>query len=138
MTQPSSTTAAISAATPYLIVRGASVALEFYQAAFLATIGSKMVGEDGKVAHAELRLGDALVYLADEFPDTERIVGPASLDGTSVIIALEVSDVVAAFERATGAGATPVRFPDLPGTGVQSAKVVDPFGHVWLITRVVE
>lgn len=127
----------IRAATPYLIVRGASRAIEFYKQAFGAVERARMLDNDGKVGHAELRLGSATVFVADEHPETEKIVGPQSLGGTSVIIDIDASDVRTLFERAVAAGATPVRQPDLPSSGVQSAKVVDPFGHVWLITRVV-
>ena len=127
----------VHAAIPYLIVRGAGRAIEFYRAAFLATEVTRVEDVDGKIGHAELRIGDAAVYVADEFPDVENIVGPDSLGGTSVIVDLEVSDVDAVFQRAVAAGAKPIRQPDDPATaGVQSAKVADPFGHVWLITRV--
>ena len=136
MAQTSTRTGVIRAATPYLIVGDAAAAISFYESAFGAQEEARVDGPDGKVGHAELRIGAAAVFVADEHPDLEGIVGPASLGGTSVIIDLDVSDVDAVFATAVAAGATPVRVPDEPQTGVQSAKVLDPFGHVWLITRV--
>jgi PhnB protein len=126
----------IRAAIPYLIVADAAAAIEFYAMALGAVEVTRLVGADGRVGHAELRIGAATVYLADEHPELEDILGPASRGGTSVMVDLEVTDVDAVFERAVAAGATAVRLPDHPESGVQSAKVVDPFGHVWLITRV--
>ena len=123
-------------ATPYLIVRDAPAAIDFYRAAFGAREISRMVGGDGRVGHAELRIGGAALFVADEHPELESIVGPASLGGTSVLVDLDVTDVEGVFAQAVDAGATAVRDPDDPGSGVQSAKVRDPFGHVWLITRV--
>jgi PhnB protein len=125
----------IHEATAYLIVRGAASAIPFYASAFGAEEVTRMADSDGRIGHAELRIGGGRVYLADEFPDVEHIVGPATLGGTSVIIDLEVADVEAVFDRAIAAGATPVRRPDRTEVGVQSAKVLDPFGHVWLITH---
>ena len=136
VTQTRALAGVVRAATPYLIVRDAAAAIGFYRSAFGAEVETRIEGADGKVGHAELRIGDAAVFVADEHPDLEGIVGPASLGGTSVIIDLEVSDVEAVFSKAVDAGATALRVPDQPRSGVQSAKVVDPFGHVWLITRV--
>ena len=129
---------AIRSATPYLIVRNAPAAIRFYEAAFGARETIRIVGEDGRVGHAELRIGEGIVFVADEHPETENIVGPETLGGTSVIVDLEVGDVVGVYERAMEAGARTIREPERPDTGVQSAKVVDPFGHAWLITRVAE
>ena len=92
---------------------------------------------DGRVGHATLGIGSGEIYLADEHPDFERVVGPETLGGTSVTIDLEVDDVDAAVDRAVNAGATLVRPPDHPTSGVQAGKVRDPYGHVWLITRVI-
>jgi PhnB protein len=129
-------TGILRAAIPYLIVRGATSAIEFYGRAFGLEAVNRIVDDHGKVSHAELRIGEAAIYVADEYPDFENIVGPESLGGTSVIIDLEVTDVDAVFRSAIAAGASALRRPDHPEAGVQSAKVVDPYGHVWLITRV--
>ena len=124
----------VHSVTPYLIVRDAARAIEFLQAAFGAIEVSRIDANQGRIGHAELRIGGGTVFLADEFPDFENIVGPESLGGTSVIIDLEVADVDGVYQRAVAAGAKPVRVPDPNETGVRSAKVLDPFGHVWLIT----
>lgn len=127
----------IRSAAPYLIVRGAGKAVDFYREAFAATERMRMTDGHGRINHAEMMIGPSLIMLAEEFPDFENIVGPETLGGSSVIIDLEVEDVQAIFDRAVRAGARPVRPVDHPQSGVQSAKVIDPFGHVWLLTRVI-
>jgi PhnB protein len=121
---------------PYLIVRDAARAITFLETAFGAVELSRIDAGQGKIGHAELQIGGGTVFLADEFPDFENIVGPMSLGGTSVIIDLEVHDVAGVYQRAIAAGATSVRAPIASDPGVRSAKVRDPFGHVWLITSV--
>lgn len=129
----------IRAATPYLIVAGAAEAIEFYRAAFGAVELMRWANDGGRISHAEIRLGGSVIMLADEFPEAdEGIVGPLSLGGSPVIIDLDVDDVELVFDRAINAGAREVRAVDSPSSGVQSAKIVDPFGHVWLITRSIE
>jgi PhnB protein len=124
----------VRAVVPYLIVRDAARAITFLQAAFGAIEVTRLEAGRGKIGHAELRIGGGTVFLADEFPDFENIVGPESLGGTSVIIDLEVADVDGVHDQAIAAGAKSVRAPDPNETRVRSAKVLDPFGHVWLIT----
>jgi PhnB protein len=124
----------VHAAVAYLIVRDAARAIDFYTAAFGATTAARIEGPDGRVVHSELRIGEGTVYLADEHPELESIVGPESIGGTSVVIDLEADDVVALYDRALAAGATSVRRPTEPGPGGLTAKVRDPFGHVWLMT----
>lgn len=127
----------VRALTPYLTVRGARRAIEFYGEAFGANLELLIEEPDGRVGHATLRIGAAELFLADEHPEFESIVGPETLAGTSVILDLEVDDVDAAVDRAVAAGCTLVRAPDHPESGVQAGKVRDPFGHVWLITHVI-
>jgi PhnB protein len=127
----------VVALTPYLAVRDAHAAIEFYGRAFGAEQVLLIEEPDGRVGHATLRIGPAELYLADEHPDLENIVGPETLGGTTVTLDFEVEDVDAAVDRAVAAGATLVRPPDHPTSGVQAGKVRDPFGHVWLITRVI-
>ena len=124
----------VHAVIPYLIVRDAARAITFLQAAFGAIEVSRLDADQGRIGHAELRIGGGTLFLADEFPDFESIVGPESLGGTSVIIDLEVADVEGTYQRAIAAGVKSVRAPNPDETGVRSAKVLDPFGHVWLIT----
>jgi PhnB protein len=125
----------VRAVTPYLIVDGAAAAIEWYRDALGAEEVTRMTGGAGRIAHAEMRIGGASVYLADEHPHYEGIVGPAKVGGTPVYLDLETDDVAGVFERAVAAGATQIRAPTDPQMAVQSAKVRDPFGHVWLITR---
>jgi len=125
----------ISAVTPYLIVDGASAAIDWYREAFGAEEVARMTGGAGRIAHAELRIGPASIFVADEHPQYESIVGPAKVGGTPVYLDVETDDVVALHDRAVAAGATSIRAPTDPAMAVQSAKVRDPFGHIWLITR---
>jgi PhnB protein len=125
----------ISAATPYLIVDGASGAIDWYREVFGAEEVTRMTGGAGRIAHAEIRIGPSAIFVADEHPHYESIVGPATVGGTPVYLDLETDDVAALHDRAVAAGATSIRAPTDPGMAVQSAKVRDPFGHVWLITR---
>jgi len=127
----------IRAITPYLAVRNARAAIAFYAAAFGARQMLLIEEQDGRIGHATLGIGPAEIYLADEHPEFENVVGPQTLGGTSVTLDLEVDDVDATVERAIAAGAALVRPPDHPASGVQAGKVRDPFGHVWLITRII-
>src|SRR6266550_5667989 len=123
--------------TPYLAVRNARAAIAFYGAAFGARQKLLIEEQDGRIGHATLGIGPAEIYLADEHPEFENVVGPQTLGGTSVTIDLEVDDVDLAVDRAVAAGATLIRPPDHPESGVQAGKVRDPFGHTWLITRII-
>lgn len=125
----------IRAVTPYLIVDGAAAAIEWYGRAFGAVEVNRMTGGAGRIAHAEIRIGETSVFLADEHPNYEAIVGPTRVGGTPVYLDLETDDVAAVFAAAVAAGATEIRAPTDPTLAVWSAKVRDPFGHVWLITR---
>ena len=125
----------IHAVTPYLIVDGATEAIEWYRDAFGAVEVGRMTGGAGRIAHAELRIGPSSIFVADEHPHYEAIVGPAKVGGSPVYLDLETDDVAGVFAAAVAAGATEIRAPTDPQMAVQSAKVRDPFGHVWLITR---
>jgi PhnB protein len=120
---------------PYLIVDGAAAAIEWYREVFEAQEVARMTGGAGRIAHAELRIGPSSVFVADEHPHYESILGPAKVGGTPVYLDLETDDVVALHDRAVAAGATSIRAPTDPSMAVQSAKVRDPFGHIWLFTR---
>ncbi len=119
--------------TPHLVVKGADEAIGFYKKAFGAEEHFRMPGPDGKtVMHAELQIGDSVLYLNDEFPDM-GCKGPQALGGTPVTIHLYVQDCDAAFAKATGAGCEVT----MPVTdmfwGDRFGKVKDPFGHKWSI-----
>jgi PhnB protein len=137
MTRGGGNPTGIRAVTPYLAVRNARAAIAFYTAAFGARQKLLIEEQDGRIGHATLGIGPAEIYLADEHPDFEHVVGPETLGGTSVTLDLEVDDVDATVERALAAGATLIRPPDHPSSGVQAGKVRDPFGHIWLVTRII-
>ena len=117
-------------ATPYLSIRGAAKALEFYKQAFGAVEIMRLAQPDGRIGHAEIRIGKAPIMLADEFPEMD-FRGPQSLGGTPVTIHLYVEDVDATVKRAVAAGATlqaPVKDEFY---GDRSGRLIDPFGHRW-------
>ncbi|MGH2386272.1 MAG: VOC family protein [Candidatus Limnocylindria bacterium] len=121
--------------TPYLIVDGAADAIEWYRDVFEATEVTRWKGAAGRVAHAELRIGDTSIFIGDEHPNMEEIFAPPRIGGTPVYLDIETGDVAVLFDRAVAAGATEIRAPTDPQMPVRSAKVRDPFGHIWLITR---
>jgi PhnB protein len=120
------------AVTPYLIARNASAAIEFYKKAFGAEEVYRMAMPDGRVGHAEIRVGGAVVMLADEFPE-RGILSPAALGGTPVSLVLYVADADADAARAVAAGATVKRPVKDQFYGDRSGTFEDPFGHVWTI-----
>jgi PhnB protein len=117
-------------ATPYITVRDAAKAIDFYKRAFEATELNRMDGPDGKIAHAELKIGDSVIMLSDEMPGSETR-SPQSLGGTASGIFLYVKDVDAAFHKATTAGAKATALPADMFWGDRYGKLVDPYGHVW-------
>lgn len=121
----------------YLIVKDAARAIEFYTKAFDATEIMRFPAPDGKIGHAELRIGDSPIMLADEFPDM-GFRGPASLGGTPVSLLLYVEDVDALFKQAIAAGAKEMRPVKDQFYGDRSGTLVDPFGHVWTIATHIE
>jgi PhnB protein len=119
-------------ATPYLIVRDAARAIEFYKQAFGATELMRLGDPTGKVGHAEIKVGDSTIMLADEFPEM-GIRGPQSIGGSPVSILLYVEDVDAVYSRAVASGATAVRPVKDQFYGDRSGTLTDPFGHTWTI-----
>jgi PhnB protein len=117
--------------TPYLVVSGAVDAIEFYKRAFGATARMCLVGPDGKVAHAEINIGDSIIMLAEE---TEQFRSPQSFGGSAVSIFLYVEDVDTWFRRATEAGAKTIRPVQDQFYGERLGMLQDPFGHVWTIS----
>ncbi len=116
--------------TPYLCIKGAADAIEFYRKAFGATEVMRMAQPDGRVGHAELQIGDSRVMLADEFPDM-GFRGPHSFGGSPVHIHLYVEDVDAVVNRSVAAGAKVVRPVQDQFYGDRSGTIADPYGHVW-------
>jgi len=123
--------------TPYLVVKGAAAAIDFYKAAFGATELMRMPQAEGRVGHAELKIGDSVIMLADEFPEM-KIVGPKTLGGTPVGILLHVADADATFNRAVSLGAQVLRPMADQFYGDRSGTLIDPFGHKWTISHHVE
>jgi PhnB protein len=123
--------------TPYLIVKGASDALDFYAKAFGARELYRMADPSGKVGHAEMRVGDSPFMLADEFPE-RGAVSPLPGGGHSVSFLVYVPDVDAAFARALAAGAKAVRPVQDQLYGDRSGTLEDPFGHQWTLATHVE
>jgi PhnB protein len=116
--------------TPHLVVKGASEAIDFYRRAFGAEEVFRFETPAGGVAHAEIRVGDSRVMLAEECPEMGGR-GPLAIGGTPVTLALYVKDVDRAFAQAVAAGAT-VRMPVADMFwGDRYGQVIDPFGNVW-------
>jgi PhnB protein len=118
--------------TPYLIVKGAADALEFYKKAFGAVEIFKMPMPDGKLGHAEIQIGNSRVMLADEVPGM-GYKGPQTLGGSPVSMCIYVEDVDAAAKRAIDAGIKVVRPVQDQFYGDRTGVFEDPFGHVWSI-----
>ena len=124
-------------ATPYLIIREAARALDFYKAAFGAVELFRMPMPDGKIGHAEILIGDSHIMLADECPESGAR-SPQALGGTSVSLMLYVENSDALTEQAVAAGATVVRPIQNQFYGDRSATLTDPFGHQWTIATHIE
>jgi len=114
----------------YLAVEDASRAIDFYKEAFGAEETIRMPGPDGKVAHAELQIGDSKLMLSDPFPHSD-VRPPAERGGPTASIFMYVDDVDATFEQAQRAGATVVSELEDMFWGDRFGTVADPFGHVW-------
>jgi len=118
--------------TPFLTVRDAARAIEFYKQAFGAEEKGVMKGPDGKVMHAELKIGDSLIMLSDEFPEYGAL-SPQSIGGSGMGLHIYLDGVDAAFDRAVKAGAK-VEMPVMDQFwGDRYGKLTDPFGHKWSI-----
>lgn len=119
-------------ATPHLVVRGAESAIEFYKKAFTAEVRRRAAAPDGKLAFVELQIGDARVFLNDEFLEA-GVSSPEALHGTPVTIHLYVDDADLVFEQAVNAGAAVLMPLEDQPWGERYGIVRDPFGHRWSI-----
>jgi PhnB protein len=119
-------------ASPYLAIKNAVKALEFYKKAFGADEIYKLLMPDGRLGHAEIRLGDSIIMLADEFPEYGG-KSPETLGGSPVSIHLYVEDVDAFFKRAVAAGAKERKPVMDQFYGDRSGQLEDPFGHLWWV-----
>ena len=122
---------------PYLAVDGAAEALEFYTKVLGAKERMRMPGPDGKVGHAELEIGDAVIMLADEYPDM-GVRSPKAIGGSPVTIYVYVDDVDSVFDAAISAGATELGAVEDRFYGDRSGQFEDPFGHRWGVSTHVE
>jgi PhnB protein len=118
--------------TPYLIVRDAARALDFYKKAFGATELMRFPAPAGRIAHAEIKIGGGVVMLADESPEMDH-KSPQTLGGTPVSLMFYVPDVDARFAKALAAGGVVVNPLKAQFYGDRSGTIIDPFGHVWTI-----
>jgi PhnB protein len=117
--------------TPYLSVNGAVQALEYYKKAFGAVELFRME-HDGKIGHAEIKIGDSPIMLADEFPDM-GFLSPQTLGGSPVGIMIYVPDVDTVFKQAIDAGGVEKKAVQDLFYGDRSGTLTDPFGHVWTV-----
>ncbi|MCU0687603.1 MAG: VOC family protein [Polyangiaceae bacterium] len=132
VTSPNSSTSGQPGVTPYLCCRSALRALEYYRVVFGAIERSRVMQPDGRLGHAEIMVGSALIMLADEFPEI-GFRSPRSLGGSPVYLHLRVERVDEVFERAIAGGARSLRPVADQAYGERSGQIEDPFGHVWIL-----
>ena len=124
-------------ATPYLAVHDAARAIEFYRHAFDAHELMRLTDTQGKIGHAEIAIGEARILLSDEYPD-RGVSAPPALGGSPVSLLVYVADVDQVVHQATAAGAKVLAPIADRFYGDRSAKLEDPFGHVWMIATHME
>jgi PhnB protein len=125
MTKASDQTVAV-----YITCGDAGRAIDFYKRVFGARETMRLEMPGGKIGHAELMIGNSMIMLSDEFPEM-NIRSPLTIGGTPVAISVQVDDADAVVKGAVDAGATVVQAPADQFYGYRSAKIADPFGHVW-------
>jgi PhnB protein len=123
--------------TPYLFIKGAASAIDFYKNVFGATERMRMPGPKGEIMHAELKIGDSVVMLGEENIQMGA-KSPLSLGGSAISLYVYVTDVDATVVKATDAGAKLVRPVKDQFYGDRSGTVIDPFGHIWSVATHVE
>lgn len=123
--------------TPYLIIKGAAGAIDFYKRVFGATELMRMPDPSGKIGHAEIMIGDSHIMLADEYPEMGHR-SPQTLGGAGVSLMIYLDDVDGVYKRALAAGAKQVQPLKDQFYGDRSGTVQDPYGHVWTIATHVE
>ncbi len=125
--------------TPYLIIKGAVQAIEYYKKVFGATEIMRMPGPDGKIGHAELKIGDSHIMLADENPSMgQGHTSAATIGSSPVSLYLYVHDVDKVFDRAVAEGAKALKPVQDQFYGDRSGFLQDPFGHLWGLATHVE
>lgn len=123
--------------TPYLVIDGAARAMDFYRDVFGAVEIMRMPGPGGKIGHAEMKIGDSHIMLADEHPG-EGFRSPTSIGGTGVGIMIYVENADRCFAAAVDRGSKVVEPVQNKFYGDRSGQVIDPFGHFWTIATHVE
>lgn len=124
--------------SPYLVVRGAQAAIDFYVQALGASLDFKLIDpSDGRIGHAELLFGATRVFIADEYPDFGA-VGPETIGGSPVKFHLDVADADSFVASAVRHGATVLRAVKLEFHGHRSGLIADPFGYSWFVASKAE
>ena len=123
--------------TPYLIVKGAAAAIDYYTKVFGATERMRMPGPDGKIGHAEIQIGGSNVMLADENPE-RGARSPKTVGGSPISLLLYVENVDRTVEKAVAAGAKVLRPVENQFYGDRTGGIEDPFGHLWYVATHVE
>lgn len=137
MAQPNLKPADGQAVTAYMAVKGAAAAIDFYRRAFGAEELFRLVGPDGRIGHAEIRIGQSVIMLADEYPDFGAL-SPQSIGGSPIKLHIKVENVDAYVAHAVAAGATIVRPVRDEFYGDRTGMVADPFGYSWFVSTVKE
>jgi len=123
--------------TPYLIIEGAAEAIEFYKKAFGAIELFRFPAPEGKIGHAEIKIGDSPIMLADAYPNM-GYKDPKSIGGSPVSLMIYIEDVDTVFNRAVAGGATVKEAVTNKFYGDRSGSLIDPFGHVWHVATHME
>lgn len=123
--------------TPYLYVRGAAAAIDFYKSVFGATEIVRMAGPNGRIMHAEMKIGDSIVMLGDENPQM-GVLSPQTVGGFSTGLHVYVEHVDAVVQKMIDSGAKLVRPIKNQFYGDRSASLLDPFGHMWSVATHIE
>jgi PhnB protein len=121
------------AVTPYLTIKGAADAIEFYKKVFGAEETLRFAEPSGRIGHAEIVIGGSPIMISDEYPELDTL-GPLSRGGSTVGIHLYVEDVDEVYSRAVAEGATAAGPVKDQFYGDRSGKLIDPFGHVWYVS----
>ena len=118
--------------TPYLAIRDAAGAIEFYKKVFGATVSMRITEASGRIGHASLRFGDSEVFVSDEYPEM-GVRGPQTVGGTTFALYIYVDDVDRVTEQAVAAGAMLLREVQDEPDGDRRGRLRDPFGHEWMV-----
>ena len=136
-TQPTTAPAPAQTATLYMAIKGAALAIEFYQEAFGATERYRLTEPSGKIGHAEIMIGNSVLMLADEYPDFGAL-SPVTLGGSPIRMHLNVPDADAFVQRALDAGATLLRPVADQSHGERGGLIADQFGYSWFVGTPIE